>query len=65
MSDRCRITVCIDSKLTIARQIDTLVHEWGHVVEYDKIGMHGKEWGIGTSRAYEAWEDFQNGEVNE
>jgi len=58
MSDRHVITVCIRKGDPAAMQLDTLVHEWGHVVEYDKIRLHGKTWGIGTSMAYEAWEKF-------
>lgn len=60
MSDKRRITVCINRDHPVHRQLDTLVHEWGHVIEYDKIGNHGKGWGIGHSKAYEAWEKFRD-----
>jgi len=58
LSDNGRITVCVNASLPVHRQLDTLVHEWGHVLEYDKTGLHGREWGIGCSKAYEAWEEF-------
>lgn len=60
LSDRGLITVCISSYLPVHRQLDTLVHEWGHVLEFDKHGNHGREWGIGQSKAYEAWEKFRD-----
>jgi len=60
LSDCGRITVSISRKLPVHRQLDTLVHEWGHVLEFDKHGNHGREWGIGQSKAYEAWEEFRD-----
>jgi hypothetical protein len=58
MSDRGLITVTINRDNPIHIQLDTLVHEWGHVYEYDKLGNHGRYFGAGYSKAYEAWEDF-------
>lgn len=52
------ITVCIDSNGTIDTQCDTLIHEWGHVLEFDKWKEHGADWGNGVSKAYQVWEKF-------
>lgn len=60
MSDSGLITVCIRKRDPRHRQLDTLVHEWGHAWEYDQIGNHGKGWGIGMAKAYEAWEQFRD-----
>lgn len=58
MSDKGLITVTINRNDPIAMQMDTLVHEWGHVYEYDENGIHGRFFGKGYSQAYEAWEEF-------
>jgi len=59
LSDSGTIIVCVNKDKPISEQIDILIHEWGHVIEFDKLGVHGKQWGIGMSKAYEAWEVFQ------
>jgi len=63
LSDSGTIIVCINKDKPTTEQIDILIHEWGHVIEYDKLGIHGKQWGIGMSKAYEAWEAFQQTEL--
>ena len=44
--------------LTLAHQIDVLLHEWAHALswtsESHEIDHHGPEWGIAMSRVYQA-----------
>ena len=58
MTDKGQITVTINRDDPMETQLDTLVHEWGHVYDYDKNGLHGPAFGKGFSLAYEAWEEF-------
>lgn len=53
--DERTITVCIRAPDRSAEQINTLIHEWGHVLEYDRQGHHGDVWGKGNAAAYRAW----------
>lgn len=52
------ITVTIRKSDPVSAQIDTLIHEWGHVREFDSWKAHGEVWGKGMSLAYQAWEQF-------
>lgn len=52
------ITICVNADMDFERQIDTLIHEWGHAYEYQKHGYHGKTWGIGNAIATTAWEEY-------
>ena len=57
-SDRGKITVTINRDMTVQQQIDTLIHEWGHVIEFDAWEPHGKRWGEGMAKAYQEWEKW-------
>ena len=52
------ITVTIRKQDTLNTQIETLTHEWGHVLELDTWKGHGEVWAKGYSKAYQAWEEF-------
>lgn len=58
LSNSEAIVVCINKDKSIPEQIDILIHEWGHVIEFDKMQIHGRQWGIGMAKAYETWEEF-------
>ena len=56
-----RITLCIRKQDSGRMQIDSLIHEFGHVLEYDKQGDHSDYWGRYNAKAYRAWLDFVAG----
>jgi hypothetical protein len=43
--DEQTITITIRATDSIETQIDTLVHEYAHALEYDKWGNHSDRWG--------------------
>ena len=57
--DEQTITVCIRRGDSARTQIETLIHEWGHVLEYDRQGYHGDVWGAGNAAAYRAWLEWE------
>lgn len=59
VSDRGTITVTIDKTESISEQMETLIHEWGHVLEFDRWRVHGPQWAKYYAIAYEAWENFK------
>lgn len=49
------ITVCIRAADSLTVQMETLIHEWGHVLEYDRYGNHSDRWGKGHAEAYSVY----------
>ena len=56
-----RITVCIRKQDPARTQLDTLIHEFGHVLELDEQGDPSDKWGQGNAKAYRAWLDWSAG----
>ncbi|HUW10159.1 MAG TPA: hypothetical protein VM537_10545 [Anaerolineae bacterium] len=49
------ITICINSRDSETVQTDSIIHEYGHAMEYDQLGNHSKFWGECQAKAYTAW----------
>jgi len=49
----------INSRQPYQGQVDTLLHEWAHVVAIDRAFQHDRMWGELYSEIYESWrKDF-------
>lgn len=48
--------VRINSKATIGMQVDTLLHEWAHVLMFNEAFTHGPTWGQFHASLYSATE---------
>lgn len=53
------ITVSINASDPPETQRETLVHEWGHVAEYDRWGNHSDRWGKFHALAYQAGVEWE------
>lgn len=53
-----KIIITIDRSLTSDMQLETLVHEWAHALEFDRYHDHGRPWAAAYVRAYAAYENF-------
>lgn len=63
--DAQRITVSINANDKLATQMETLCHEFGHVMELDAYEEHGKYWGEAYAKAYSAMQKYISGECGE
>ena len=54
--DGGRFLVRINSRFERAVQIETMLHEWGHVVAMDNAYSHGDYWSQIYGKIYTAWE---------
>jgi hypothetical protein len=55
----------VSSGVSIQEQLDTLVHEWAHVVawqEWELTGSHGKAWAAAYAEAYRIYESVISGQ---
>ena len=53
------ITVSIRKQDPLHIQKDTLVHEYGHVLELDAWEPHGEPWSKFQAKAYRAFEKYE------
>lgn len=53
------ITVTIRKQDTLITQMDSLTHEWGHVLDYDRWKEHGRRWGRFHAGAYQVLEKIR------
>lgn len=60
--DEKTIYVTINSADPWQTQVDALVHELAHALEYDKWGAHTDRWGKLHAQVYSTWVEF-NGQV--
>jgi len=51
-----QITISIRKQDIVEKQMETVIHEWGHALEYDRWPDHGKRWGECYAESYQAWE---------
>lgn len=52
-------SVRIDSSQSRTGQIDTLLHEWAHVLSIEQAYRHEGPWGMLYAKIYDAWtKDF-------
>ena len=52
-----RFLVRIDSRLTWIEGLDTLLHEWAHVLSWHNEPHHSDEWALAYGRIYRAWHE--------
>jgi len=49
------ITITISTNYPTSTQIDTLIHEYAHALEFDQTGNHSPVWGKFHAQSYTAW----------
>ncbi len=51
--------ITIDKSISNDMAVETLIHEWAHVIawthEHDTVDDHGPEWGLAYSRVFRAF----------
>lgn len=56
--------ITINSQINWNAQIDTLIHEWAHVLAVELACNHGAQWGITYAEIYRAYDNnFQAEEI--
>jgi len=49
------ITISLREQDNASEQVNYLIHEYAHAMEYDKLGIHSKLWGQLHSKIYTTW----------
>ena len=49
------ITISLREQDPAAMQVDSLIHEYAHALEWDMLGVHSKLWGRLHAKVYTAW----------
>ena len=52
-----RFLVRLDPRQTWLNGLDTLLHEWAHVLSWQAQLHHGDEWALAYGRLYRAWHE--------
>lgn len=66
LSDSCRtITITVRRQDPFVAQQDSLIHEWGHALAFDRERIHGQQWAKDYAKAYDVLEKFREGNTQD